>query len=286
MYGLEMLRVLRSGNNPPIAKIARNGVMMVETQAHMELRLSAAMALLSGGCCAAACEVRCPISRFRVDVAGYQDGRPERAPWIERETMFPRQKNAQTIIVECKQSRADFLRDSRETPRLLARRQELDGARRCLEERIIRVAEPSLRLGGTSLFQEMETWEFDRSRLASYRKVMLELRYIDEALHGQTKFWMLTRYRLADRLYLAAPRGLIATDEVPPMWGLLEAELEDGVMCLRVRRAATDLGATDVRKQRLLRNIAAAASRPAIRQGALTAQQNAPAEGQGVVVQE
>lgn len=253
----------------------------METQTHRELRLNAAAALLAGGCCAAACEVRCPISRFRVDAAGYLDPLPRRQRGLIIETVFPRGFDARTVIVECKQSRADFLRDSRETPNLLAKRQELDEARRCLEDRIIRVSEPELRRGGSSLFREMEAWAFDRSRLASYRKIMLELRRIDEALHGQTKFWLLSRYRLADRLYLAAPRGLIAVEELPPMWGLLEAETEDGVVCLRIRRPAEELGALDVRRQRLLRNIAAAASRPALRQIARGAQNNAPVEDRG-----
>lgn len=217
-----------------------------------------------------------------MDAAGYMDPLPKRETGSTRESVFPRGRDARTIIVECKQSRADYLRDSRETPRLLARRRELDEARRCLEDRIIRVAEPELRLGGTSLFRDLESWEFDRSRLASYRKVMIELRRLNEALHGQTKFWMLSRYRLADRLYIAAPHGLIGSDELPPSWGLLEAELADGAMCLRIRRDAADLGAPEHRRQRLLRNIAAAASRPALRHNGLGAQENAPARGRGV----
>lgn len=164
---------------------------------------------------------------------------------------------------------------------LLARRRELDEARRCLEDRIIRVSEPELRRGGTSLFRELESWEFDRSRLASYRQTMIELRRIDEALHGQTKFWLLSRYRLADRLFIAAPRGLIATEELPPMWGLLEATTEEGAVCLRVRRSAEELGASAHRRQRLLRNIAAAASRPALRHISRAAQNNAPADDRG-----
>lgn len=254
----------------------------MESHTHRELRLAAAAALLAGGCCAAACEVRCPISKYRVDAAGYLDPLPKRRDSVVRESVFSRGEGSRTIIVECKQSRADYLRDSRETPQLLARRRELDEARRCLEDRIIRVSEPELRRGGTSLFRELESWEFDRSRLASYRRVMAELRRVDEALHGQTKFWLLSRYRLADRLYIAAPRGLIRVDELPPLWGLLEAENEEGLLCLRIRREAEELGSAEHRRQRLLRNIAAAASRPALRHNAMRAQENAPADGRGV----
>jgi len=221
-----------------------------------------------------------------VDAAGYQDPLPKRPGGFVIPSVFPRESAPRTIVIECKQSRADFLRDSRETPALLARRRELDAARLCLEDRIIRASEPDLRRGGTSLFRELEVWEFDRSRLASYRKLMLELRHIDQALHGQTKFWLLSRYRLADRLYIAAPRGLISPDELPPSWGLLEADTAEPGASLSIRQMADELGASDIRRQRLLRNIAAAASRPALRfftRGNAAAHENAPTEGRGVV---
>jgi hypothetical protein len=116
---------------------------------------------------------------------------------------------------------------------------------------------------------------------------MLELRHIDQALHGQTKFWRLSRYRLADRLYIAAPRGLIAPDELPPSWGLLETDPAEPGAALSLRRPADELGASDLRRQRLLRNIAAAASRTALRhlEGIGTrAHENAPTGGRGAVV--
>lgn len=259
----------------------------METPAHQHLRLVSVAALLAGGCCAAASEVRCPISRFRVDAAGYQDPLPKRPRTDDLPSLFRREPTPRTVVIECKQSRADFLRDSRETPALLARRRELDAARLCLEDRIIRASEPDLRRGGTSLFRELEVWEFDRSRLASYRKLMLELRHIDQALHGQTKFWLLSRYRLADRLYIAAPRGLIAPDELPPSWGLIETDPSEPGAALSLRRPADELGASDLRRQRLLRNIAAAASRTALRhlEGIGTrAHENAPTGGRGAVV--
>ncbi len=253
----------------------------METPAHLKLRLASVAAMLAGGCTAAACEVRCPISRFRIDAAAYQDPLPRESRPSLVPDLFRRGDTPRTIIIECKQSRADFLRDSRQTPLLLARRRELDDARRCLEDRIIRVAEPELRRTGSSLFRDMEVWEFDRSRLASYRKVMLELRLLDEAIHGQTKFWLLSRYRLADQLYIAAPCALIAKDELPPGWGLLEVEEDSESPSLRIAHPADELGASDARRQRLLRNIAAAASRPALAHCRRAAQKNAPAMGQG-----
>lgn len=235
----------------------------METPLHASLRADAVRFLFAVGCAAAATEVACPISRFRVDAAGYLDPLPRGGDsppdgW--------RAASSRTVIVECKQSRADFLRDSRQTPALLARRRELEAARVCLEDRIIRVAEPELRVGGSALFPELERWDFDRSRLASYRRIVAELRRTDLALHGQTKFWLLRQYKLASFLYVAAPRGVLEPSEVPPGWGLLEpaADGAPGSPPLRVRVPAPDLGARDDRRLRLLRNIAATASRRAM----------------------
>lgn len=235
----------------------------METELHSLLRLDAVRFLFSVGCAAAATEVPCPISRFRCDAAGYLDPLPRRYEPVPGSWRAPA---AQSVIIECKQARADFLRDSRQTPELLARRDQLESARRALEERIIRVSEPELRRGGTSLFVEMERWDFDKSRLGSYRRIVSELRAIDHALHGQTKFWLLRQYRLADRLYIAAPRGVLKADEVPPGWGLLEPvpDAAAGLPPFRIRVEAPDLNAREVRRTRLLRNIAAATSRRAL----------------------
>lgn len=235
----------------------------METPAHASLRADAVRFLFQFGCAAAATEIPCPISRFRVDAAGYLDPLPRGSEALAGSW---RGTTATTVIIECKSSRADFLRDSRRTPALLARRRELDAARACLEERIIRIAEPELRIGGSALFPELERWDFDRSRLASYRRVVAELRRTDHALHGQTKFWLLRHYKLSDFLYIAAPRGVLEPDEVPPGFGLLEPDPDPapGAPPLRVRLPAPALGASDVRRLRLLRNIASASSRRAL----------------------
>ncbi|MBX3406174.1 MAG: hypothetical protein KF869_05355 [Phycisphaeraceae bacterium] len=233
----------------------------METPAHAALRADAVRFLFEIGCAAAATEIPCPISRFRVDAAGYFDPLPRGVAGVAQGSW--RGATARTVIVECKQARADFLRDSRQTPALLARRRELEAARACLEERIIRVAEPELRIGGSALFPELERWDYDRSRLASYRRIVAELRRTDLALHGQTKFWVLRQYKLSDFLFIAAPRGVLQADEVPPGWGLLEPMADEATDLppFRIRVAAPDLNAREVRRLRMLRNIAAAASR-------------------------
>ena len=177
-----------------------------------------------------------------------------------------------TILIECKQSRADFLRDDQQRESLLALREKLEGIRRSIEERRIKREEPHLRDTESSLFAELEVWDFAASRLPAYRRVLSALRRLDEKLHGQTKFCMIGRYRLADWLYVAAPRGLIRRRELPDGWGLLEcsprwldpeAAGEDlwSTPGLEVTVEAPLLSSRDRHRRRLLRNIAVAASR-------------------------
>ena len=45
----------------------------METRAHLQLKTMAVYYLRGRGCAAVAEEVRCPISRYRADVAGYRD---------------------------------------------------------------------------------------------------------------------------------------------------------------------------------------------------------------------
>ncbi|MBT8486773.1 MAG: hypothetical protein HKO59_15700 [Phycisphaerales bacterium] len=235
----------------------------METATHQRLKQLALAFTREQGCAAAAPEVRCPISRYRVDVAGYADPPPRRRG---RDA----EPEARTIVIECKQTRGDFLRETRDAPRLLKRRDELTRFA-CLLQRRIQREEPHLRHGETALFAEFDEWRFESSRLPAYHAVQRELARIDEQLHGQTKFHLMAKYRLADRLYLAAPRGLIRRREVPPGWGLLEATPTD----LRRRETNADLFGDSLltpvvpaprlatpprRRQRLLRNIAVAAS--------------------------
>lgn len=177
-----------------------------------------------------------------------------------------------TIVVECKQTRADFLRDRGDRDRLLAMRRDLDRFRVAIEENRVKVEEPQLRRAGSSLFPDLDEWDFERSRLPAYREVLRRLRRLDRMLHGETKFWTIARYALADRLYLAAPEGMIRHREVPPGWGLLECTrrgLRDddtradlfGASVLHVAVTAPPQPAREQHRIRLLRNIAVAASR-------------------------
>lgn len=243
----------------------------METRTHQALKRLAVARLFADGCAAAALEVRCPIARFRVDAAGYLDPLPKRTasamrarhdelPAVERGAL------ARTVIVECKASRADFLTDSRDAERLLAERARLEAARRSMEDRFVKVVEPHLRRAETSLFPEMDDWDFARSRSPSYRRLLDEIGAVEERLHGHSKFWTIRRYALADFLYIAAPAGLIRAHELPTGWGLLEwgAQADDGpdaMPVLRVALAAPPAVGNPAHRARLLRNIAASASR-------------------------
>ncbi len=250
----------------------------MESRNHRRLKQLSIAFLRENGCQAAATEVRCPISRFRVDVAGYVDTLGSGKRSVTHETSEPRRRArrshrqpGRTVLIECKQTRADFLRDRRDTSRLLELRADLDRLRRSLEEKRIKADEPHLRRTGSSLFAELEEWDFASSRLPAYRELIRRMRQIDRKLHGETKFCLIARYALADRLYIACPRGLIKKLELPPGWGLLECSAEVlkgedpnadlfGESLLRVAVKAPMMFPREEHRQRLLRNIAVAAS--------------------------
>lgn len=246
----------------------------METQRHTRLKVLSAAMLRALGCSAAAFEVRCPSSRYRADVAGFADPLPKAAlPRFsdESETRFSLRVHGRptTVIIECKQSRADFLRDNRALDRLIERRRRLDTQRRDMEASLLPVCEPHLRASGAMLFPEMEQWDYSASRSPAYRRLARELRSLDEQIHGQTKFWLMARYAVADVLLIAAPRGLLRPAETPPGWGLLELPPmwlhppgDDGTYADPLRavlRPAVASPLSDERRRvRLLRNIAVA----------------------------
>jgi hypothetical protein len=239
---------------------------MVETVAHRRLKRLALTYLRRSGCLAAALEVSSPIGRYRVDAAGYRD-RAGGEPGVRSSSRVP----ASTILVECKQCRSDFLRDRAQFDRLQSHRRSLEAIARSIEEHRIKQEEPHLRRRGSSLFPDLDEWDFAASRLPSYRKVVRQLRRVDRRLYGQTKFCMIARYRLADRLFVAAPQGMIRRHELPSGWGLLECppqwldghahrdRLEEPPTLTEVVPAPTH-ECQDLHRQRLLRNIAVAAS--------------------------
>ena len=262
----------------------------MESFEHQELKRLAVAWLVKLGCRVVATEVRCPISRYRVDVAGWLDhadstlldagGLQKRRPGVSATLFHGRRSrrgpsSPRTIVVECKRSRSDFVRDDRNADRLKQRLASLRRVRERFERVLIPESEPHLRETGGSLFPEMEQWDFEGSRTASYRRTLREIERIERRLHGETKFHTMARYRLADHLVLFTSSNLLDITEVPPGWGLVECGTR------RLRRGSGPLGPLEElplrerlslpshespsnRRERMLRNIAAAASRSLI----------------------
>lgn len=160
-----------------------------------------------------------------------------------------------TAVFECKQSRADLLKDAHDeaaTRRLL---DELAARRRALEE-LIAMHHPDLRRGD-ALWPEYESWDFDRLEHATYRNVLAELETVQRRVLRGTKFSKMFRYRCADFLYLVVSDGIFAEAEIPAGWGLL---VRHGDALATARRPA-DLGATGAQRAALLDCIGIAATR-------------------------
>lgn len=248
-----------------------------ETIQHRELKRLAVEWLRRLGCSAVAVEVRCPLSRWRVDVAGWFEGDEGRSgpqgPLFEAEEGERGTGRGRTILVECKQSRSDFLRDDADQASLVRTREHLERRRAEIEEQRIKPREPHLRRGGSALFPELETWDFAASRIDSYRRVVRELRRVEKRLHGETKFGLMSRYRLADHLYLFTPSGLLRRSELPRGFGLIEASAmrlrhpmpvdPEAPLPISERVPAPALHCDPEHRVRLLRNLAVAASRTA-----------------------
>lgn len=251
----------------------------MESDLHLRLKRLGARFLIERGFQAVALEVSSPIPRHRVDVAGHLHG------WAEAEeeftwapTLFGPEsarrngtaRRAGTVLIECKQSRADFLRDRRDLERLLTLRAKLEQRRVFLEEHRLRHEEPELRRDGESLFPECDGWDYASSRNRAYQATLQRIERVEEQVYGETKFCQIARYRLADRLYLLTPRGLVRRAEAPPGWGLLECprrllrgELPEGERLspsLAITIESPRYVARADHRARLLRNIAVAAT--------------------------
>jgi hypothetical protein len=238
----------------------------MEGAVHRRLKVLAAAYLRSEGFPVVGLEVTGPIGRHRVDVAAWSDRHaPDREPL--------------TVVIECKASRTDFVRDRRNAGRLRRERERVEEVARQLEAERLPRREPDLQVGAPTLFPELGEWDFGRSQDPEYRACLRRRRRLDEMIHGETKFFLFERYRLADRLFVAAPAGTLRARDLPPGWGLLEASpaalrpdhpvagtdlFGQGPLSVRVRAPARRRAAVRFR-ERLLRNLAVANTREALR---------------------
>ncbi|MGD9692116.1 MAG: hypothetical protein AB7G17_04710 [Phycisphaerales bacterium] len=246
----------------------------METRDHVGLKRMSVAFLRGLGCCAVGTEVACPIPRWRADVAGYSDG--------VRTGKKGEKRKPFTAIVECKQARADFLRDRADRASLMRQREELLRKLREEEERLLARVEGLVGEGeggvagcavvGTEvavarefLFPQLEVLKDEAARWPGHRELVRELEGLDRRLYGHTKFALLSAYRQADVLYVAAPRGMVRADELPRGWGLVEGERVEGegeeVCAFEVRVEAERLACAEGKRVRLLRNIAVRGSR-------------------------
>ena len=184
-----------------------------ESASHVRLKaLALAWAQANGyGICGV--EVRVPRSGYRADVAAIGRG-----------------AGARTALFECKQSRADLLKDAHAEAATHARLTELAGRRRVLED-LLAVHRPDLRRG-EALWPEYDSWDFSSLEHPTYHGVLAELETMQRRLLRGTKFSKLFRYRCADFLYLVVEDGIFAEAEIPAGWGLL---VRDGETVRRAR---------------------------------------------------
>jgi hypothetical protein len=173
-----------------------------ETEAHVRLKRLALLWAQTNGFAICASEVRVPKSGYRADVAACSRGRDRR-----------------TAVFECKQARADLLKDARREEEARLKVEELSARARKLEE-LIAGHRPDLRRG-EALFPEFDAWDFSGIEHETHRRVLAELATWQERLLHGTKFAKLWRWRGADFFYLVSEDGIFAEAEVPAGWGLL-----------------------------------------------------------------
>jgi hypothetical protein len=222
-----------------------------ESARHLELKRLALVWAQTHGYRIAAAEVSVPNFRARLDAAAY---RPVVAQRHRTERPEGRAGGA-TAIFECKQSRADFLKDSRCAGQISARLAKLH-ERRERYEASMRLHVPSLR-NADALFPEFDSYRFEAAGYEPYDKLTRELRMLAGRLHGQTKFADLARWRAANVHYVVAEEAVVKPHELPHGWGLLVRQ-ESGLV---VQTEPIWHDATEEARMTLLLRIAMAGTR-------------------------
>jgi hypothetical protein len=212
-------------------------VRRAETENHQRLKTLALAWAQANGFAICGLEVRVPRSGYRADVAASGRGA------------------TRTAVFECKQARADLLKDAHAEAQTRARLLELMQRRRSLEE-MLAVHRPDLRRG-EALWPEYDAWDFSSLEHRAYRGVLTELETVQRRVMRGTKFSKMFRYRCADFLYLVVEDGIFAEAEIPAGWGLLVRWGEE----LRLARVPAQLDAAPAQRAALLEMIALAGTR-------------------------
>lgn len=184
-----------------------------ETPQHARLKSLALVWARANGLAWAAREVRVPRSGFRADVAACAS-----------------EPGGATALFECKQARADLLKDAHDEQRARSTVAELTERRRVLES-LLAVHFPELRCG-EALWPEFDRWDFSALEHQTYRTVRAKLALWQRRVREGTKFSRMGRYRCADRLYLVVEDEIAAPAEIPTGWGLL-VRCGDELACVR-----------------------------------------------------
>lgn len=212
-----------------------------ESKRHRELKGLGIEWLRQRGCRGVATEVRLPLSAYRVDVAGYRGS--------GRMGVF-----GDTFALECKQSRADFLKDAGWEEETTKERAETETEIESLRS-LLAVHLPDCRQG-LSLFGEYDEYDFAELRHQRWRRLIARLSLLERKLSDGVKFSRIARYGSANFCYLVIEEGvLMRMDEVPLAWGCLVRE--EG--SLRMEREAKRLMSRDEAKLAYLERIAARA---------------------------
>lgn len=220
-----------------------------ETSAHAQLKRLALLWAQTNGFTIVAPEVRMPRSGYRVDVAA-----ASRSP------------ASRTVVFECKQARADLLRDAHAEVATRLRLAELVARRAVLEEMFTTHC-PELRRG-EALWPEFDAWDFARLEHQTYRGVLEEIGLLQRRVVRGTKFSRMFRWRCADYLFLVVEEGIFAEAEIPAGWGLLMREGDR----LVAKREPVALDANEEQRHALLESIAIAATRAVNRSAGIALQ--------------
>lgn len=215
-----------------------------ETPRHLRLKQLTLAWAQTHGFAICATEVRVPRSGFRADVAAIGRG-----------------PHAATAVFECKQARADLLKDAHAEAATRARLEELTHRRRHLED-LIAGHRPDLRRGD-ALWPEFDSWDFSGLDHRAYRSVLEELETLQRRVVRGTKFSKMFRYHCADFLYLVVEENIFAESEIPAGWGLLVrgGNAEGAGDELWLARAPARLDPTATQRVALLETIALAGTK-------------------------
>ncbi|MDF3059609.1 MAG: hypothetical protein K0R17_3824, partial [Rariglobus sp.] len=157
-----------------------------ETEAHRDLKRLALEWARAAGLPLAGCEVRVPKSPYRADVAA-----------ISR---HPMKSDAVVALFECKQCRADFLRDHTDEPGARATASAIAERLRSLRS-LLASHRPDLRRG-ESLFADFDSYDLDGLRHDTLHGLERKLEVLQRKLISNVKFSRLHKYHTADLLYL------------------------------------------------------------------------------------